>query len=153
MEKAIIWMIGMVVALGLGAGAIPVYDCQDEGTTYVAIDLREAEACPDRDEDFETPQTATMHLLQRDSELPVIGHQCHITKTQQVTRCGFNYLTYGSSLSTFEKQMELTPAECRRAVQTSRMGIGGRVYNVTPGNLVPTSPTAPWRCRSPSTVW
>ncbi len=136
MEKATIWTIGMVMALGLGVGAIPVYDCQDEGTTYIAIDLREAEACPDPDEDFEEPRTAMMHLLQRDSELPVIGHQCHITETQQVTRCGFNSLTYGSAYSTFEKQVELTPQECRRVVQTGRMRIGGRAYNVTPGNLV-----------------
>jgi hypothetical protein len=79
------------------AEGLRVFDCEDERSTVRSVDLTEPAKCDDPERDFEEPRNGTYQILQTDSTVPKMGYQCRITITKQVTRCGFNSLTYGTS--------------------------------------------------------
>ena len=72
-------------------------------------------------------------MLQTDTKVPASGYQCQVTMNKEVTRCGFNSLTYGHSWPVWERGLELTPQECRTAVETGVITIEQRSYNVEVG--------------------
>jgi len=114
--------------------AITVYDCGHDNATFEAIDLHEPAACPDPIRDYHPPYNATVQILQTDTELPILGYQCIITITREVTRCGFNSITYGHTTPVWEQAVEVTPEECRKAVEQ-----GDLVIRVTVGERMDES--------------
>ncbi len=140
-DRGAIQALGRAIMMGavalnygvIGAAAITTYDCDHTGTTYEVLDLHEPRSCPDPERDFEEPETRNLHVLQTDSEVLVHGFQCQVTVTKEVTRCGFDSITYGHSWPVWEQNLELTPQECRNAVAASEITIEGRRYAVEKG--------------------
>ncbi len=115
------------------AEAIPVYDCEHPATAYRAINLHEPHECPDPETDYLDPVMRSLHVLQVDHRVPVLGYKCHIVLNKEVTRCGFNSLTYGHQWPTWNEGKELTPKECRLAMTTSKVHIEGKEIEVEVG--------------------
>ncbi len=113
--------------------AIPVYDCEHELATHEIVDLHEAAPCPDPELDYEVPYNATVQVLQTETELPVEGHACHVVLTREVTRCGFNSITYGHSTPIWGQVVEIPPQDCRHAAATGVAKVDGRAFNATLG--------------------
>ena len=121
------------------ASSIPVYDCEHPATTYRAINLHEPHDCPDPETDYLDPVTRTLHVLQVDHRVPVQGYKCHVVVNKEVTRCGFNSITYGAQWPTWNEVKELTPKECRLAMKTGKVIISGREIAVEVGKKVDVS--------------
>ncbi len=95
----------LVTAVAFLAGApvassIPVFDCEHPATTYRVINLHESYDCPDLESDYLDPVTGIFHVLQVDRRVPVQGYKCHVVVNKEVTRCGFNSITYGAQWPT-----------------------------------------------------
>ena len=87
--------------------AIPVYDCQHRYGNTTIVDLHEAATCPAPVNDYEPAENITVQILQTDTERPVRGYSCSITITREVTRCGFNSLTYGKLTTEWARQVDM----------------------------------------------
>ncbi len=130
-------LVGFVFfALCSPGGAIPVYDCQHRHANTTIVDLHEAATCPDPINDYEPAENITVQILQTDTERPVRGYSCSITITREVTRCGFNSLTYGKLTTEWARQVEMTPEECRKAVDAQEVSVDGRIFKVELGTAL-----------------
>ena len=117
----------LLIALGT-AGALTAYDCQHPEAAYQALDLLRPAACPDPDRDYEESRSQNVQLLQTDSKMPIKAFRCQASLSKQVTRCGYDSLTYGSLWPVWLKDQPLTPDECRKAVVAGALTIEGKVY-------------------------
>ena len=113
--------------------SLQTFDCQSEKATFQVIDLTEPAACPDPIRDFEPPVPLRVQILQTDTAVPVKAHQCRITMSKTVTRCGFTSISYGIRRAMWEKNYELTPRECENAVKYGELRVEGRNYEVPAG--------------------
>ena len=128
-------VVGLVYAASLipSAEAFIAYDCEHPDARYQKIDLREPAACPDPIKDYDAPENLTVHVLQTDNKGEIDGYQCRITTTKEVTRCGFNSITYGSQVPVWEQEYEITPRQCRAAIRTGKVSVHGITYTVEKG--------------------
>jgi hypothetical protein len=62
-----------------------------------------------------------------------------VTYTKEVTRCGFDSITYGQSTPVWQRTKEITPRECRRAVKKGLITVDTRTFRVTVGDKFETS--------------
>jgi hypothetical protein len=113
-----------------GGNAFPAYDCTDEGDGVMAIDLLEPKPCPDPQRDYMPESKEYITLLQIADTVPITGHRCSIVYTKEVTRCGFNSITYGTTKAATERRYDLAPSECRHAVVTGEITVHGRNYQI-----------------------
>ena len=118
------------------ARAIPVFDCDHPATQFKALDLHEPSRCPDPVRDFLEPRDMKVHLLQQDLEMAIPAYQCLVVISQEVTRCGFTSITYGTKWSVFERTIEIDPADCRRAVKGKSLKVMGKDYRVAVGETL-----------------
>ena len=65
-----------------------------------------------------------------DPEQPIRGYSCSATLTKEVTRCGFNSITYGTTHPVWGMRWPITPDECRLATETLSLMIEGRSYEI-----------------------
>ena len=107
-----------MVLVYLGTAAIPVYDCQDNRATKLALDLREAAPCPDPETDYDPPTTVHVQLLAADTDFPISAIRCRVRRTKEVHRCGYDSIHYGYTYSEYEAPVDVTPGECREAMAT-----------------------------------
>ena len=122
-----------MIALAGYSSAMRVFDCNHPESTFRPIDLLEPQPCPDPIKDFSTPVITALQILQTDTKFPVHAHQCKIVISKEVTRCGLDSITYGSEWPVWEKTLELTPNECRSAIETGTVTVEKMVYAATPG--------------------
>ena len=139
MDIARLYALLTINACTHSTAAIPVFDCEAQGTTFKTLDLNEAKDCPDPDTDYHPKENATVQLLQTDTDIPVHGFRCHVTVNKVVQRCGFNSLTYASNFPVWEQTMEMTPQECRNAISTKKLVIEGRTYDIELGTRFATN--------------
>ena len=123
----------LAVCLARGVSAIQAFDCKSKDTAFMALDLREPAKCADPQTDFEGPFNRTVQILQTSTAITVKAYRCQATVSKQVTRCGFNGITYGSTWPMWEKEIEITPGECREALDKGRLKVLDRVYKVEQG--------------------
>lgn len=116
-----------------GTEGLTVYDCQEDKLTFTTVDLIEPERCADPENDYEAPRHQTVQLLQTATEVPVLGYQCKVSITKEVTRCGFDSIQYGTQAPVWEKDIEVTPAECRQATSKHVLSVDNKVYEVDLG--------------------
>jgi hypothetical protein len=96
----------------------------------MAIDLLEPKPCPDPQRDYMPESKEYITLLQIADTVPITGHRCSIVYTKEVTRCGFNSITYGTTKAATERRYDLAPSECRHAVVTGEITVHGRNYQI-----------------------
>lgn len=126
-------MILVLLVLGPEVRGLTVYDCNHADTTYEIIDLLEPEKCPDPVHDYEDPRAVTVQILQTDTSVPVSAYQCLLTISRKVTRCGFDSIEYGSQWTVYQDSLEITPSECRTAIDKGQIMIEGRPFRVRVG--------------------
>ena len=107
--------------------------CSEEDTRYLTLDLMEAARCPDSDAVFEDPIQVEVELLQTDDTTQVTGHQCHVVYTKQITRCGSHGWTFATRFAAWQKYVETTPEECRRAIETGVIKVNHADYTIEKG--------------------
>lgn len=125
--------------LGRAAQGFSVFDCQDNGTTFAALDLREPAPCPEASRIFKSNRTIQIQVLQTETQRPVKGYQCQVWLTREVCRCGFNSLSYGCQMPVLYQRVPVLPEACRQAARTGQMKAGSHVLNVTLGQPGKTS--------------
>jgi len=120
-----------------GTEAFTVYDCESQFTDFTTVDLTEPRQCPDPVKDYRPPMRQRLQLVQSDSSVPMKGYQCLVTTTKTATKCGFDSVTYGSAYPAWKKQVEITPAECRNAVEKGQIEVRelGRSFKVEKGTV------------------
>ena len=116
-----------------GGDTLTVYDCSHDATTFQTIDLLEPQRCPDPHHDYQEPIPRPLQVLQTDTAIPTLGYQCLVTISKQVTRCGYTSLNYGQQWPVWEKVVELTPSECRDAVENKKVKIEHKEYSIEIG--------------------
>ncbi len=113
------WMILMAFLATLQrAQTFTAYDCQHPNATFTSIDLTEPQQCPDPINDFEEDELAYFQVIQLDSLTPVTAYQCQVIMTKKATRCGTFSIDFGHTYPVYKKMVEITPDQCRTAVNT-----------------------------------
>ena len=110
---------------------LPAYDCDHPKAKFVEIDLLEPEKCPDPVSDYHKMKVVPVQILHIKTKMNIKAHSCKVVYTKEVTRCGYDSINYGSQFSAFKELYELTPNECRDAVQYGHIAIYGRKFPVT----------------------
>ena len=124
MKNVSLLLVSLVVYTAMtmnGSLGFTAYDCEHPNATFTNIDLTEPQACPDPVDDYEEDEMAYFQVIQLDSLTPTKAHQCQVIMTKKVTRCGFDSLVYGNSYPVYKKMVEITPSQCRMAVNTGTM--------------------------------
>ena len=116
-----------------GTNAIPVYDAEDPNVEYRSIDLVNPAPCPDPVLDYAEPVTKDFQILQTETAVPVEAHRCKVYRSKEVTRCGFNSISYGKQWTEWNRDMPLDPRQCREAVLSGQVTIEGHVFQVARG--------------------
>jgi hypothetical protein len=106
-----------------------VYDCQSMESKFEPIDLTEPEVCRERDHNFEAPVPIRIQVIQGESSRPIKAHNCKISLSKMVSKCGYNSLTYGIRRTVVHQNVALTPGECRYAAKSGTIKTQGRVFN------------------------
>ena len=112
---------------------LPVFDCRNPDTTYEVIDLLEPTNCPEPDRDYAALTQIPVQVLQTDISLPIMGYQCKATVSKEVTRCGFDSLTYASQYPVWKRDYEIMPNQSRKALQGDGLEVEGERYDVKIG--------------------
>jgi hypothetical protein len=122
-----------IAYLGCEVESLQAFDCNGNGTHYVALDLVEPASCPDPEKDYEEGVPIKIQLLQTDTSLPIQAYQCDIVVSKQVTHCGFDSITYGVHWPAWEKSVETTVEDCRRLIKSKRLNYEGRTIDIELG--------------------
>ena len=117
------------------AGGLRVFDCSHPKTSFQAIDLLEPQPCPDPHTDYALEDFTMIQVLQTDTAFPVVGYQCKVIISKEVTRCGFDSVDYGSEWPIWQQTLELTPQECRQAVKEKSIKVENRQFRINLGRL------------------
>jgi hypothetical protein len=136
--RALVVVVALLATLPLlggpdAAGAVRVFDCEAPEAKYMAVDLTEPAPCPDAVKEFQPPVNTTVQIIQTEATRPILAYQCLVTISKEVTRCGFDSITYGSIYTVFDQVQMVTPEECRNAIQTGQIILGARAFKVVPG--------------------
>ena len=113
--------------------AFTVFDCDSGVSTSKTIDLREPSLCKDPHTDYNDPIVQRIQIAQIGTTTPLIGYQCQASITKQVTRCGLDSITYGSTYPVFQRAWSVAPNQCREAIKSNKITIDRRVYSVNIG--------------------
>jgi hypothetical protein len=88
-------LLGFYSMTGTG-DALIAFNCQHDDAVHQAINTMEPGPCPDPVTDFLPPRYEALQVIQTSTREVVEATACKITVTSEVTRCGFDSLTYGS---------------------------------------------------------
>jgi hypothetical protein len=113
-----------------GANAFKVYKCATEKPSYSSLDLISVQDCDDPETAFEDPVPKHIRILQTDHETLIHAFQCIVTYSQSVTTCGFDSLTYGTTVTVYEKTVNVNPAECQQASDKGTIRVLGRLFQI-----------------------
>ena len=124
-------MVAAMLAAMMGpARTMPAFECEGETDGTRTINLLEPGKCADPKRDYREPYTQSVELLQIDNTVLINGYRCSAVYSRQVTRCGFNSITYGSVHTATHKRVDILPAECRQAVSKKTLTVHGREYAI-----------------------
>ncbi len=109
------YLLSVVAMWTSGAYGLVVYDCSHPDTTIAAWDMVNPAVCQDMDSDYDYPVNQKVQILQTQKERPITAKRCRIKLTKDVTRCGFNGVTYATQTPVFEEIYPITEKECLEA--------------------------------------
>lgn len=112
------------------AMTLTAFDCTHADSRLMTIDLLEPQTCPDPDTDYEDPEEVRTQIVQMDVKVPIVGYRCKALITKKVSRCGFTSIDYGHSYPAWKKVLEVTPEECRQAMQSGKLPVGNRQVEI-----------------------
>jgi len=110
-----------------------VYNCTAPATQILPLDLDRPKPCPEVESIFAKPRNVTVQILQTATRHPIRAYQCEVMVSQEVCRCGIESTHYGCQWPVLEHALEVTPAECRRAVSEGKLTVNHRELEVEVG--------------------
>ena len=115
------------------ADGLPVFDCRSTDTKFRVVDLLEPKECPEPDRDYAEPKSTLIQVLQTDTNVPILGYQCKVTLSKEVTRCGFSSITYASQYPVWKQDYEIAPNQCREALTQKMLTVQNVNYRIEIG--------------------
>ena len=95
--------------------AVQVYDCRDHRTQVAVVDLRGPSECAPPDVLFLPPKEKRIQVVQRLRRRAMLAVRCKVTETREVTRCGFDSISYGTKPVSWLQTVDVKDKDCRRA--------------------------------------
>ena len=126
------WFITMLVMMTREAEGLTAYDCTHPNATQTPLSLLKPKSCVPRLEYYQDPMTIRIQLIQTESARPVTAYTCRISVTSQVTRCGFDSITYGSHYPVKDEMVDIDAPTCREAVASGKLSYEGQTVSVLP---------------------
>ena len=108
-----------------------VYDVTHPHAEHRAIDLHAPQACDEIEPIHREPVVMDIQLLMLSSRIPVTAYNCLLTVTKEVSRCGFDSVNYGDHKTVNDEPVQLTPQQCRTAVDKGYLIFAGVKLNIT----------------------
>ena len=118
-----IWIWGLFQ--GLPVAGMIAYDCEGPDIQFTKVDLHRPAACPNPESDYEKPIDQEVQILQTAASMPLTAYLCRVTISKKVSRCGYDSITYGTKWTQWDRNLELTPQECREAISDGRIKVEG----------------------------
>ena len=115
---------------------LEVYDCEDVRSTVARVDLTSTGDCQDHGRLYGPPTSRRAQIVQVSVSRPVSVTRCLVVETRQVTRCGFNSITYGTVTTMWRQALEVGEEECRTAGRTGTLTFRGAEYEVGDERIV-----------------
>ena len=109
---------------------LSAFDCRNASSSISSIDLLDTAPCDDPETDFNPPITASAQILKVSDKYPIEGFACKATRTEEVTRCGFSAITYGTETPIYHQRVTISPEECQLAASTGRIGLLNQTFVV-----------------------
>ena len=110
----------------ISAHGLYAFDCIHENATGTPLNLIKPENCYPKQKYYRDPSTIRIQLIQTSAARPVTGYACRMTMSSEVTRCGFDSLTYGTHHPMIDQAVPITPVECRIAVKEKEITVARR---------------------------
>ena len=101
--------------------SLEVYDCTTDGTKTMAINLMEPNFCERQETYFTKPDRTTVQIMALDDRRAFQAYQCVVTLDSDVTRCGFDSLTYGTHHPYDGHQLVQSPEACWNMVRRKKI--------------------------------
>ena len=109
---------------------LSAFDCRDASSSFSSINLLDTAPCDDPETDFDPPLTASAQILEISDKYSIEGFACKIIRTEEVTRCGFTSITYGSETPIYNQRIIISPEECQLAASTGRIKLIDRTFAI-----------------------
>ena len=110
--------------------ALVGYDCTTR-PKLTPISLLQPKPCEEARKLYTEGTVEKAQIIQGGTALPVTVTQCLVRLTKQVTRCGYNSLTYAHAVPMYHTTQPVPENECRAAARTGRIHIDGHPLDVT----------------------
>ena len=108
--------------------AVQVYDCRDHRTQVAVVDLRGPSECAPPDVLFLPPKEKRIQVVQRLRRRAMLAVRCKVTETREVTRCGFDSISYGTKPVSWLQTVDVKDKDCRRAAINGILKVGKDKY-------------------------
>lgn len=122
---------------------LTAFNCSVEsGATTEAFDLLVGppDSCqPDGAPAAAGPPNTAARILGRKERSTETGFRCHARVTRRTTRCGLDGLSYGSKLVEADREVPVTPEECRRMRDAKTWRFEGQEVHLPNENPVTVS--------------
>ena len=113
--------------------AFRAWDCAGNRTASITIDLTEPQMCEDIESYYHEPTEIRAQIMAVDIRRSVAAFQCSATEDSDVTRCGFDSLTYGTHQVLIDRPLSITMEDCRKIVRDRKWNYMGREFSVKIG--------------------
>lgn len=118
----------------LSKDTFSVYDCGAPDAVHRPVSLLEPDSCSDIALTHGDPVNVSVQVLQTGAALTVTAYRCSLTISREVSRCGFDSISYGTIITVLDKPVHFTPQQCRAAQTFGTFVFEGQRINVTLNN-------------------
>ena len=118
----------------LSKDTFSVYDCGAPDAVHRPVSLLEPDSCSDIALTHGDPVNISVQVLQTGAALTVTAYRCSLTISREVTRCGFDSISYGTIITVLDKPVHFTPQQCRTAQTFGTFVFEGQRINITLNN-------------------
>ena len=122
-----------VACLAPTASTLAVFDCQHPNATVQVIDITEPGPCTDPATDYQDPADLDIQILQSESDFRTVAHQCAITVTTKICRCGHASANYGCFFDKWEQMLPVSLRTCQELLDNKPLVYEERTFSARPG--------------------
>ena len=112
---------------------LTAYDCQDGNAKQLVLDTTTPAECPSAESDFLAVRDRQLQLLKTEGTWFIKTQRCAVFTTIEVTRCGFDSITYGKQTVRWEQAMRVSDNQCKEAFTKGYIEVEGRRVKVVEG--------------------
>ena len=109
-------------------GALTAYDCRHPDVNISMIDVSTIQPCADPESDFHESRHEYVQVLHSGTANKIIAHRCYAEVSKEVTKCGFDSITYASVTTEWHEHYTVSIQECVRAFKEKKITIDGYTH-------------------------